>query len=181
MILIRRLAILMLLFPLSARAEMPTWPAPIDYLTVEDRLLTSYVWDGRFIALNGDNYDMAHLYRSQGPELNIKMGLNILSGKTWQISVPLHADMGYRADLYEATPYIGFGLSGRWQKSDQVQVGFRLDDALQWGGDVQERACHDGFRRAFHCGTGLPWSDAGPHLRRRHVSTYGQVNLLLRF
>lgn len=35
--------------------------------------------------------------------------------------------------------------------------------------------------RQFHCGTGLPWSDAAPHLRRSNVATFGQLTVNWRF
>ena len=36
----------------------------------------------------------------------------------------------------------------------------RVWPGLQSGGKVHERPCRDGFDRAFHCGSGLPWTDA---------------------
>lgn len=56
-----------------------------------------------------------------------------------------------------------------------------VHDALQWGGKVLERPCHDGFRRAFHCGTGLPWTDAAPHLKQRAVTPLAKLTIDWRF
>ena len=39
-----------------------------------------------------------------------------------------------------------------------VKKGIITD--IKIGGGVSESACYDDFRRAFHCGTGMVWSDA---------------------
>lgn len=52
---------------------------------------------------------------------------------------------------------------------------------FQLGGKVRERPCHDGFRRAFHCGTGLPWTDAAPHLKQRAVTPLAKLTIDWRF
>ena len=81
----------------------------------------------------------------------------------------------------QARPYAGAGLSALWRKTDRLIIGFHLQDALKIGGDVTEMPCHDGFRRAFHCGTSLPWRDARPYLRQSNVATYGTLNLRWQF
>lgn len=98
-----------------------------------------------------------------------------------QLTLPLHFDNGFNAALYKAEPYFGGGLVMHWATGERLVWGFHLHDALRFGGAVKERPCHDGFRRRFHCGTGLPWSDAQPHLRSSEISTLGQLKLHLRF
>lgn len=155
--------------------------ARIDYLQVEDTHRTSYVWNGRFNAINGDAYDMAHFYRAKRPQFNVQAAIKWLETPRLHLSLPVQIDNGYEADLYRAKPYIGLGLVAQWAATDRLVLGFHLHDALQIGGAVRESPCHDGFRRRFHCGTGLPWSDAGAYLRHSNVATFGELRLNWRF
>lgn len=155
--------------------------ARIDYLQVQDSHRTSYVWSGRFTAMNGDAHDMAHFYRAKRQQFNVQAAIKLHEGPRLRIALPLHMDNGYRADLYQAEPYFGGGLIVQWAKNERVTWGLHIHDALQIGGGVRESPCHDGFRRQFHCGTGLPWSDAGPHLRQSNVVPFGALRLNWRF
>jgi len=56
----------------------------------------------------------------------------------------------------------------------------RVDNLLTLGGDVHEQAFYDKYTRAFHCGTGLAWSDyRGSSLSRRDAAQ--QAKLKARF
>lgn len=161
----------LLIFSLSLTAQAGNlWVqqivSQIDYLYAQDRHTTSYVWSGRFSALNGDQYDVTHFYVSKRPQFNMRTAYTFKETDRLRLSVPLHYDNGYKAALYEAAPFIGGGLIGQWRYRKNLILGMQLHDVLQLGGKLRERPCHDGFERAFHCGTGLPWSDAGPYLNR---------------
>ncbi len=153
----------------------------IDYVRVENNHRTSYVWNGHFAALNGDIYDMRDFYRSKRPEINARIGVLAHESARLKVHLPIHFDNGYQADLYEAQPYLGLGVITQWAATDTLVLGFHLHDALQIGGKVRETPCHDSFRRDFHCGTGLPWTDATPFLKRRNVAHFGQFTLNWRF
>lgn len=181
----RAMLILLLLLPaFAAQAGNETLQdllARIDYLQVEDTHRTSYVWSGRFNAINGDTYNVTQFYRSKAPQFNLTMAIRLHQSARWRVALPVQMDNGYRADLYRARPYLGLGLVAQWAKSERLVLGFHLHDALKLGGEVREYACYDGFRRQFHCGTGLPWTDAGPHLRKSNVATFGQFTVNWRF
>lgn len=49
------------------------------------------------------------------------------------------------------------------------------------GGKVHERLCREGFDRAFHCGSGLPWTDAQDFLQNRQIHPNGKITLHWRF
>ena len=51
------------------------------------------------------------------------------------------------------------------------------------GGGVTESACYDDFRRAFHCGTGLAWSDAqsGGFLKKYEQDQSININYSINF
>ena len=180
----KNLMLILCLLPLPAQAGsvwLEKMLGNMVYLQADDTHRTSKVWSGNFRALNGDNYQLNHFYRSHKPQFNAKLALRLFESNRLRVSLPLHFDNGFKADLYEARAYAGAGLTAQWRKSDKLIFGFQLHDALKLGGDVTERPCRDGFRRAFHCGTGLPWSDATPYLRDSNISTYGEFNLRWQF
>jgi hypothetical protein len=57
----------------------------------------------------------------------------------------------------------------------------RVWPGLQSGGKVHERPCRDGFDRAFHCGSGLPWTDAQVFLQNKQIHPNGKITLHWRF
>lgn len=178
------IACLLPLFAMPAQAGavwLENTLSQIVYLQAEDAHRTSYVWSGNFSALNGDRYRLSNFYRSHKPQFNAKTALRLFENKSLRLTMPLHFDNGFKADLYKARAYAGAGVTAQWRKTDRLILGFQLHDALKLGGRVTESPCHDKFRRAFHCGTGLPWRDATPHLRDRNVSTYGEFNVRWRF
>jgi hypothetical protein len=79
------------------------------------------------------------------------------------------------------TPYMDGGLIVQWAATRGLTLGLHLHDALQAGGKVTERPCYDGFERQFHCGTGLPWTDAQAHLRDRLVTPLTKLSVNWRF
>lgn len=172
---------LLFFLPLAAQAEMPAWVSKIDYLQAEDRHSVSRVWSGYFKALNGDAYDVSHMYRSKRPQFNLRTAYTVKETPRLRLSLPLHYDQGYRADLYEATPYLGLGFIGQWAAGENLVLGLHIHDGLQSGGKITEHPCHDGFQRAFHCGTGLPWTDAEDLLRERQIEPSGKITLNWRF
>lgn len=179
-----RFLFILLLLPLPAQAGS-AWAqnmlARLDYLYVHDTHRTSYVWDGRFRAIDGTPYDKHELYISSRPQFNTKLGIKLYDTGTLRLSLPLHYDNGYRAALYDAEPFLGGGLIGRWHYRENLTLGFALHDVVQVGGRLQESPCYDGFRRAFHCGTGLPWTDAKPYLQRDNTPAFFKLSLDWRF
>lgn len=173
--------LLALIIPSTLKAEPRDWLDKIDYLLAEDRHTVSRVWSGRFSALNGDQYDVAHFYLSKRLQFNMRTAFTISETSRLRLTVPLHYDHGYDATLYEATPYLGLGFIGQWAASDNLQLGLHVHDGLQSGGKITERPCHDGFSRAFHCGTGLPWTDAQALLTDRQIEPFGKITLHWRF
>jgi hypothetical protein len=55
---------------------------------------------------------------------------------------------------------------------------WQVENMVQLGGRVRERACYDIYQRAFHCGTGLAWSDyQSSSLRRRDDENVPRLKL----
>jgi hypothetical protein len=176
--------LLLILCPLPASAGsalLQTAVSHITYLQAEDRHRISHVWSGHFKALNGDSYNMAHLYQSRKPQLNMRLGIRLFESAKLRLALPVHFDNGFEAILYEAEPFFGTGITALWVANDRLAVSFQLHDALQIGGKVKETPCRDGLLRSFHCGTGLPWTDAQERLRKNLATPSAQLSLQWRF
>ena len=179
-----RFLFILLLLPLPAQAAdeiLNNLLARLSYLHVEDTHRTSYVWEGRFRAIDGTPYDKHAFYISSRPQFNAKLGVTLYHSSKLRLTLPLHHDNGYAAALYDAEPFLGGGLIGQWHYRENLTLGFALHDVLQLGGKLRERPCYDGFRRAFHCGTGRPWTDAGPYMQRDNTPAFLKLSLDWRF
>ena len=115
------------------------------------------------------------------PQFNLRTALTLSETSRLRLALPLHYDHGYRAALYQAKPFFGFGFIAQWAASKNLVLGLHLHDALQFSGEIDEQPCHDGFRRAFQCGSGLPWTDAAPLLKNQEIAASGKINLNWRF
>jgi len=180
----KRIFLFLLLLPLPVEAGSAILQKAfgnITYLHIDDRHRTSKVWSGQFSAINGDSYQLNHFYQSQKPQMNMRLGMRPHESKHLRLALPMHFDNGYQAELYNVQPFFGLGLTAIWAKSERITLSFQLHDPVKTGGKVTESPCYDGLRRSFHCGTGLPWSDAQSYLRESTATASGQFNLQWRF
>jgi len=76
---------------------------------------------------------------------------------TWLL--PIAFDAGYEAKLYQAAPLLSIGFGAAITLAPQSMLSLRIDNALRLGGTISEQPCYDGFRRQYHCGTGMAWVD----------------------
>lgn len=141
----------------------------LDYLIVQDEHLTSSPWSGNFTAINGKAFKVTEFYKNRRPEMNIKTGIALVNRNNLKISIPVHFDNGFKSDLYNASRYLGTGISLYYRKSKDVFLTFEAHDILQINNGVKERPCYDAFRREFHCGTGSPWIDMKNHLNQSEI------------
>ena len=139
----------------------------------------SRVWSGNFTALNQRNYDTARFYeptnqlfsakmifakaatRPANQRANQRANRRVTRRVTWLL--PIALDAGYRAQLYQAAPLFSLGIGAAFALPEHTMVSIRAENLLRLGGGVSEQACYDGFRRQFHCGTGLAWTDYTRH------------------
>lgn len=84
----------------------------------------------------------------------------------FNLILPFSYDNGFDSAKFTARPRLTLGaaVQGRHR---QLVWQLRLDGLIDSGGRIAERACYDATGRDFHCGTGLPWADAGPALITR--------------
>ena len=119
----------------------------------------SKVWSGKFRAPNGLDYNAGDFYKSRKPEFSAT-GIFMLNGdKRVSWLLPVSLDAGYDAQLYQAQPLASIGMGAAITLSRHSVLSMRIDNVLVAGGDVSERPCYDGYRRRYHCGSGLAWTD----------------------
>ncbi|MBT7642844.1 MAG: hypothetical protein HN715_07640 [Rhodobiaceae bacterium] len=119
----------------------------------------SKVWSGRFHGLNGTVYNATEFYQPTRPQFSASglLALPRSRGLTWL--VPISVDAGYSAKLYQARPLASLGFGAAVRLGPHSLVSFRVDNILVAGGKVSEQPCFDSFRRRFHCGSGLAWTE----------------------
>jgi hypothetical protein len=128
----------------------------------------SHVWSGKFTALNGRDYDASAFYSPRNQTLSAKiiMARPQQNRVTWLM--PIALDGGYEARLYQAKPLFSFGLGAAIALSGDAMVSLRAENLMRLGGTISEQPCYDGFRRQYHCGTGLAWTDYSRLDDKRH-------------
>ena len=117
----------------------------------------SLVWNGNFISPNGKRFNLGHFYKSKNFELNLKTHFLYKLNSSILI-IPINFDNGYSSDLLNVSPVysMGFIMS---KNIKNINFLFGIDNALRIGGNIKEYPCYDKFKREFHCGTGVPWTD----------------------
>ncbi len=143
----------------------------IDWLGVklQDEHASSKTWRGRFTSLNGQHHNVSYFYRPRNLLLSARATLAVRPQARVTWLVPMSADAGYQAPLYQSQASFSVGLGVAVQTGRQSLMSVQLHDALVIGGSVNEKACYDSYRRAYHCGTGLAWRDyAGSELAKRN-------------
>jgi len=133
-------------------------------LKAESRHAASKVWPGKFTSLNGQSYNVQNFYQSNQPNFSARaiFKKTALSNRanpqvTWLL--PIAFDAGYEAKLYQAAPLLSIGFGAAITLAPQSMLSLRIDNALRLGGTISEQPCYDGFRRQYHCGTGMAWVD----------------------
>ena len=83
----------------------------------------------------------------------------MLSEVKRSLLVPLALDAGYDAELMQTRPMAGLGIGAAIDFGAQTVLSLRAENILRLGGQTSEQPCYDDFRRRFHCGTGMAWTD----------------------
>ena len=128
-------------------------------LTAASEHQGSDVWSGKFTGLNGRTYDASSFYRANNQPFSAKTVLTRRQNRSVTWLLPIAADAGYQARLYQARPLLSLGGGAAVRLARHSMVSFRVDNLLQFGGHVSEQPCYDSYRRQFHCGTGAAWLD----------------------
>jgi hypothetical protein len=155
----------MKIYPLLAVLWLLPWSAQAvnklqwKQLSAQSEHVSSKAWRGVFSAANGVSRDASSFYRPRNLLLSAKATLAIRSKKRLTWLLPVAADAGFQAKLYQAEPSFRLGVGAVISTSQASSLSLQVTDLLAAGGRVKERACYDKYRRSFHCGTGLAWTD----------------------
>ena len=117
------------------------------------------VWSGKFIDLSGNLWDTSEYYSQANESFNASLFFNHNFNK-FSLTSKIYLDNGYDSVLLDIDPLYYFSLSAKYHLGENKKLKVVLDPIIKFGGGVTESPCYDDFRRAFHCGTGIAWSDA---------------------
>ena len=145
--------IFLLFFPISLHAlELVKVEANGNFERVD-------VWSGKFIDLSGNLWDTSEHYSQENESFNASLFFNHKFNKL-SLASKIYLDNGYNSALIDVDPLYYISLSAKYKLGENKKLKVILDPIMKFGGGVTESPCYDDFRRAFHCGTGMAWSDA---------------------
>ena len=140
------------------------------------------VWTGNFIDYSGHQWDVSNYYDNKIESFHAGIFLSHeINGIDF--TSKLYLDNGYDSTLYNVKPLAYISIAADYQYSENKSFKLMLDPIIQYGGSVSESACYDDFRRAYHCGTGLNWTDAvgGNHLKTYDLESFIKIKFKLDF
>tara|TARA_B110000858_G_scaffold145619_1_gene165455 strand:- start:94 stop:624 length:531 start_codon:yes stop_codon:yes gene_type:complete len=140
------------------------------------------VWTGNFIDYSGHQWDVSNYYDNKIESFHAGIFLSHeINGIDF--TSKLYLDNGYDSTLYNVKPLAYISIAADYQYSENKSFKLMLDPIIQYGGSVSESPCFDDFRRAYHCGTGLNWTDAisGNHLRTYDLESFIKIKFKFDF
>ena len=161
----RRLFSLLFLFLLAAPTAQAGSSSAWQLLTLQaENRHAGNVWQGYFLGLNGRQYNTSSFYKNRRIGFKAKATFAKTANQPWGRKpvtwlLPVSLDGGYQAKLYQAEPLLSLGLGAIVKTSSNSLITLRINDAFKVGGDIKEQPCYDSFRRQYHCGSGLAWTD----------------------
>ena len=114
-------------------------------------------WSGIFNDLSGTKWDVSNFYTPKSDNFYLDTKFQIASEELYLGVVELGFDNKYDSDLFDVSDKISIETSNYFKLRDDLILNFYTKTVF--GGRVSEKPCFDSFRREFHCGTGLAWSD----------------------
>ena len=139
------------------------------------------VWGGAFTDISGEVWDTSEFYNNQNEIYNASLFFKNEIDKFYFLS-KIYVDSGYKSALMVVDPLYYISLSANYNLGKNEKIKFVMDPIFKIGGGVTELPCYDDFRRSYHCGTGMAWSDAqsGGFLKKydqdQSISIYYSVN-----
>ncbi len=117
------------------------------------------VWSGKFEDLSGKLWDTSNYYTQENESINASLFFNHNFNKL-SLTSKIYFDNGYNSALINVDSLYYMSLSAKYNLGENKKLKVILDPIIKFGGGVTESPCYDDFSRAFHCGTGMAWSDA---------------------
>lgn len=169
-----------LFYPFSSYASEDVESFFISNIFLKNGYDRGSVWDGKFVAPNGNAFDTSDFYEAKRETLTGNLNLNWMPNDHLLITVPTNFDTGYESALFKTEAIIGIGFGISYRTSNRlIQVGGL--NLIQIGGDTSERPCVDSFSRQYHCGTGLPWSESSSIFLKHDYSKEFYLRYAYRF
>ena len=140
------------------------------------------VWSGKFTDLSGKAWDVSKYYSQENESYNTSFFINHNLNR-FKFTSKIFLDSGYNSALIDIDPLYYISLSAKYELGENENIKVVIDPIIKMGGGVTESACYDDFRRAFHCGTGLAWSDAqsGGFLKKYEQDQSININYSINF
>lgn len=117
------------------------------------------IWSGVFKDLSGSEWNVSQYYENQQETINTNLYFRHNFDR-FTFFTKLHYNNGYESVLQDVDQQFFLSISTHYQIKSNLSVNLLIDPIIQFGGSMYEYSCKDNFSREYHCGTGLPWSDA---------------------
>ena len=114
-------------------------------------------WSGEFTDYSGAKWNVSNFYSSKSENFYIDTKFQIKSNGNYLGVLDFSFDNKYESDLFTVSAKFTIGLSNYFEIRDNFVLNFYTKTVF--GGSINEKPCFDSFRREFHCGTGLAWTD----------------------
>ena len=115
-------------------------------------------WSGSFIDYKGNEWNVEGFYKSKQETFFIKPEFIVIYNETSFSKFSTYYDNGYRSDLFKANEKIAIDQTSYFWTSKNTLLSFSV--YAEFLGGIHESPCFDSYRREYHCGTGLAWSDS---------------------
>lgn len=139
----------------AARAE----GVSLVHLEISPYHAASKIWQGQFTGLNGRAFDTRQFYQSSRPEFSARSIWAKPVNRQLTLLLPISLDGGYKARLMQTKPLLSLGFGAAIGLGAQTMLSMRAENILRLGGQTKEQPCRDAYRRDFHCGSGMAWTD----------------------
>ena len=140
------------------------------------------VWSGKFMDLSGKVWDTSEYYSQENESYSSSFYISHDFNR-FKFTSKIFLDSGYDSALIDVDPLYYISLSAKYQLGENEKIKVVIDPIIKMGGGVTERACYDDFNRAFHCGTGMAWSDvqSGGFLKKYEQDQTININYSINF
>ena len=149
----------------SVELSLIEFNAVYDYQRIEP-------WSGVFKDYTGKEWDVQEFYQNDQTSFAIKPEFLLIYNSNNFTEFSVYADNGYKSDLFRVQPKIHIDQTTYFKITKNSFLG--INTYLELFGGVDESPCYDDFRREYHCGTGLAWSDSySYHKKDSNYSQFG--------
>ena len=141
----------------SVEFSLIEFNAIYDYQRIEP-------WSGVFKDYTGKEWNVQEFYKNDQLSFAIKPKFLLIYNSNNFTELSIYGDNGYKSDLFRVKPKINIDQTTYFKITKNSFLG--INTYLEFFGGIDESPCYDDFRREYHCGTGLAWSDSYPYHKK---------------